>query len=81
MGKQTHAELAEVSLGSLDATRLLLQMPAVLSAWLPGDGNADLQNGSACACYSCSAWPMLTLTAPFHPVTGLAASLPELCDY
>lgn len=43
-GKQKHAELAEVSLGSLDATRLLLQMPAVLSTWLPGDSSTDLQN-------------------------------------
>lgn len=43
-GKQKHAELAEVSLGSLDATKLLLQMPAVLSTWLPGDSSADLQN-------------------------------------
>ena len=47
MVKQMHAELAEVSLGALDATRLLLQMPAVLSTWLPGpceDFLADYEN-------------------------------------
>lgn len=43
-GKQKHAELAEVPLCSLDATRLVFQMPAVLSIWLPGDGKAVLQN-------------------------------------
>lgn len=41
-GKQKCAELAEVPLCSLDATRLVFQMPAAVSIWLPGDGNTAL---------------------------------------
>lgn len=49
-GKQKRAELAEMSLCSVDDTRLVFQMPAVLSIWLPGDGNAALQNGKQREC-------------------------------
>lgn len=85
MGKQKHAELAEVSLDSLDATRLLLQMSAVPSTWLPGDINADLQNEKQWGERTCVLQLQCLADADPHSalssVTGLAASLPELRDY
>lgn len=42
-GKQKCAEQAEVPLCSLDVTRLVFLMPAAVSIWLLGDGNAALQ--------------------------------------